>query len=84
MEKMLEERPDHQNKAKSIMIAHGTSDRVVQFKFGKGSKQMLKDWGWDVRWRSYKGLGHGVQQSEIDDVLKYLIRVLPPPADEEL
>jgi hypothetical protein len=34
-------------------------------------------YGWHG-WRSYKGLGHSVEQGEIDDVLAYLTRVLPP------
>ena len=45
-------------------MAHGTADQIVRYGFGKKSKQLLKDWGWDVRWRKYKGLAHDFRHDE--------------------
>ena len=60
-------------------MAHGTADQVVKYGFGKKSKQLLKDWGWDVRWRKYKGLAHDFRHDEGEDVLTFLTRTLAPP-----
>lgn len=67
------------NKAVSIFQAHGEIDRVVQFVWGKGTKDVLSgEMGHPVEWHSYPNLDHSADTQEMDDLQKWLEkRVLP-------
>ena len=41
------------NKRTPLFLAHGDADPVVMFQYGRETAERLKDWGWDVEFRSY-------------------------------
>lgn len=58
-------------------MGHGTSDNVVDIKFGRMSRDLLKSTfkATNVTWKEYAGLGHGIDPQELDDVLDFLDKV---------
>ncbi|KAJ5663175.1 Phospholipase/carboxylesterase [Penicillium longicatenatum] len=66
------------NKETPFFLAHGKDDGVVKFEFGETSSKMVKDLGvQDVSFHSYEGLGHSADPDEINDLEKFLEKVLP-------
>lgn len=41
----------------------------------------LKEWGWNVDFRTYPGLQHSADPKEIDDLERWLRERLPPVVD---
>jgi predicted esterase len=53
-------------------MAHGDMDQVVACKWGEESCEKLKNCGLDVQFKTYSGLGHSANDSEISDVASFL------------
>lgn len=79
---------DHVKKI-PFFFGHGTSDHVVQYRFGKASYEYLKttspklpdatdDNVVGLTWKEYQGMEHSSSQEEISDLSDWLIRVVPP------
>jgi len=68
---------DNPNKDTAIFMAHGDQDPVVSLDKGKLSADLLKEWGWKVDFKTYRGLAHSADPDEIDDLEKYLKEVIP-------
>ena len=51
---------------------------MVKHEWGLETSTILKELGWKVDFRTYKGLEHSVDPREIDDLEKYLEERLPP------
>ncbi|KAF1812597.1 acyl-protein thioesteras-like protein 1 [Eremomyces bilateralis CBS 781.70] len=66
------------NKETKIFIGHGDEDQVVKHAAGKTSAEVLKQWGYDVDFRTYAGLVHSADPEEIDDLESYLNDRIPP------
>jgi len=66
------------NKQTPIFMGHGDSDQVVKYQWGQLTAMKLKEWGWEVDFRSYRGLPHSAAPEEIDDLEKYLNARIPP------
>ena len=66
------------NKETPIFMGHGDVDPLVQYKWGQETAQELQKLGFNVNFRTYKGLDHGADPKEIDDLEKYLEERLPP------
>ena len=57
--------------------AHGDSDPVVDFKFGRSTHEKLKSLGIDAEFHTYKSMGHEAQQEEMNDLGKWLKAQIP-------
>ncbi|RLN96853.1 hypothetical protein BBJ28_00008724, partial [Nothophytophthora sp. Chile5] len=61
-----------------LLMCHGEADPVVRFEFGKMSKEKLAESGVkDIEFHSYPDMEHGACMEELDDVTKWLQRVIP-------
>jgi len=69
---------DSPNKGTPIFMGHGDSDPLVRPEWGRMTAQLLKEMGWTVDLRFYRGLAHSADPDEIDDVEKYLNTRIPP------
>ncbi len=65
------------NRRTPIFLAHGSFDPVVPFMVGQRTRHFLEDLGYDVEWREYP-IQHSVSMEEIQDIGRYLTRVLTP------
>ncbi|KAF2097773.1 acyl-protein thioesteras-like protein 1 [Rhizodiscina lignyota] len=74
---------ENPNKETRIFMGHGDQDPVVQYQWGKNTAETLKEWGWDVDFKTYPGLTHSADPEEIDDLENYILRVVPPLGDEK-
>jgi predicted esterase len=52
-------------------------DSIVPFRYGELSRDALKAQGAVVDFNSYSGMAHSACQPEIEDVAKFLVRVMP-------
>jgi phospholipase/carboxylesterase len=59
-----------------IFLAHGSSDPVVPMARGADSRDLLKRYGYDVRWHEYP-MQHSVCADEVRDIAAFLRAVLP-------
>ena len=59
------------NKATPILMCHGTQDSVVPHPLGEFSRDILKDAGYSVEWRSYP-MPHSVCIEEVNDISQWL------------
>ncbi|KAK4507654.1 hypothetical protein PRZ48_001389 [Zasmidium cellare] len=73
---------DSPNKNTPIFMGHGDADPVVKYPWGKATADKLKEWGWDVDFRTYRGLPHSAAPQEIDDLAQYLQARLPEQGDK--
>ncbi|OXV10922.1 hypothetical protein Egran_01319 [Elaphomyces granulatus] len=69
---------DCPNKQTPIFMGHGTADVILQCDFGKKSADYLKELGHDVKFRTYPELEHTADIEEIEDLEKFLQKVVPP------
>lgn len=74
---------DEPNKETPIFMGHGDSDPLVKPAFGKMTAQLLKQEGYKVELKMYRGLEHSATPEEIDDVEKYLNERIPPVGDDQ-
>jgi phospholipase/carboxylesterase len=59
-----------------IFMAHGTFDPIVPLALGKGSRDLLRQRGYDVEWHDYP-MPHSLCAEEVGDLRDWLLRVLP-------
>ena len=65
-----------------IFMGHGDSDQVVRYDWGKRTADRLKEWGWNVDFRTYAGLPHSADPDEIDHLEAYLKQRIPDQGDK--
>jgi phospholipase/carboxylesterase len=65
------------NKKTPILVAHGTFDPMVSVMVGKRTRHFLESHGYSVEWREY-AIQHTVSLEEIQDIGRFLSRVLQP------
>jgi phospholipase/carboxylesterase len=70
----LSERSDG-NALTPIFLAHGQQDPVVDIARGRGSRDLLRELGYDVQWHEYP-MGHSVCQPEIAELNRWLLGAL--------
>ncbi|KAJ5787579.1 hypothetical protein N7457_002569 [Penicillium paradoxum] len=69
---------DWVNKKTPFWMGHGLDDDIVQFSYGQKSAEMLKALGLEnVSFNQYADLGHSADPQEIDDLEKFIEKVLP-------
>ncbi|KAI9795309.1 MAG: hypothetical protein M1835_006024 [Candelina submexicana] len=69
------------NKDTPILMGHGDADPLVKYAWGQKTAEVLQGWGWNVDFKTYRGLVHSADPKEIDDVEAYLAARLPPLED---
>lgn len=42
------------NKDTKIFMGHGTADQVIRYEWGELTREKLKEWGYDVDFRTYR------------------------------
>lgn len=65
-------------------MGHGDADPVVQYKWGQATASTLKQWGWEVDFKTYKGLPHSAAPEELEDLKNYLQKRIPELGDKKL
>lgn len=65
-----------------VFMGHGDADQVVKYAWGKATAEKLREWGWDVKFKTYEGFPHSVAPQEIDDLAKYLQAQIPELGDK--
>ncbi|WEW61406.1 alpha/beta hydrolase family protein [Emydomyces testavorans] len=73
---------DWPNKKTPVFMAHGNADAIVKFDFGRDSAKHLSEMGMDVEFHEYPGMGHTSDPVEIEDLEKFLMKVIPAEATE--
>ncbi|HXD42386.1 MAG TPA: alpha/beta fold hydrolase [Ramlibacter sp.] len=58
-----------------IFMGHGRQDEVVDVGRGQASRDALKALGYEVQWHDYP-MGHSVCMEEIEDLGRWLVKVL--------
>jgi predicted esterase len=59
-------------------MAHGTSDGVVRYQYGKHSMDVLKPHFSKLQWNTYQGMEHSSCDEEIRDLNAFLAETLKP------
>jgi predicted esterase len=74
---------DVPNAKTPIFMGHGTADNVVRYVWGKATYEQLKEWGYDVEFKTYEGLPHSADPEELQDLAQWLKQRVPDlPQDE--
>ena len=60
-----------------IFMGHGDSDPLVRHEWGQETAKVLKEYGWAVDFRTYRGLVHSADPKEMDDLEAWLHERLP-------
>jgi len=65
------------NKDTPFFMGHGDSDPLVKYAWGQRTAEKLREYGYKVDFKSYRGLVHSAAPEEIDDVENFLNKCLP-------
>jgi len=65
------------NKDTKGFLAHGTSDPVVNLKYGEMTRDVLQSHFTNILWKTYSGMGHSSEPKEIKDAKAFLKDILP-------
>ncbi|KAI5221797.1 Phospholipase/carboxylesterase [Aureobasidium subglaciale] len=75
---------ENPNKQTPIFMGHGDADPVVRYQWGQATAQTLQEWGWNVDFKTYKGLPHSAAPQEINDLERYIKARVPDLGDKPL
>ena len=65
------------NRKTPIFWGHGDVDQVVRYSYGQQSVEILQKNKFNVKFNTYRHLGHGSSPQEIRDLLVFLQQALP-------
>jgi predicted esterase len=68
---------DAPNAKTPVFMGHGDADPVVQYKWGQATAAQLKEWGYDVEFKTYEGLPHSADPEELADLAGWLKERIP-------
>ncbi|PHH76689.1 hypothetical protein CDD80_1327 [Ophiocordyceps camponoti-rufipedis] len=68
------------NKTTPVFMGHGDEDDIICLDFGKRTESLLKEHGFSVTFKTYKGVAHSASLEELQDVAAFLAERLPPQA----
>ncbi len=57
-------------------MGHGTHDAVVRYSWGESSAKQLASLGYQVSFKSYRGLEHSANDQELADLSAFLHRIV--------
>lgn len=74
IESRFYENPEAGKQAKGypVFVGHGTNDQLVPFKLGVESTSALQSLGFDIIFKTYKGLEHCTSSAEMGDLCAFL------------
>ncbi|KAI4727556.1 Phospholipase/carboxylesterase [Aureobasidium sp. EXF-10728] len=75
---------ENPNKQTKIFMGHGDADPVVRYEWGQATAKTLQEWGWNVDFKTYKGLPHSAAPQEINDLERYIKERIPDLGDKPL
>ena len=61
-----------------LFVAHGTADMIAPIQAGRGSRDLLRKWGFSPEYHEYEGMAHEIRQEVIDDFVGWLNRLMQP------
>ena len=64
------------NQLTPIFMGHGRDDNVIELSFAEHSREVLQHQGCQIEWHTY-AMPHSVTPNEIEDISRWLTRVLP-------
>ena len=70
------------NKDTPIFMGHGDSDPLVRLPWAQMTAEKLKEWGWSVDLKTYRGVPHSASEEEIDDLEAYVKGRIPDLGDK--
>lgn len=76
--------PDNANLETPIFMGHGDADPLVKLEWAEQTAKALKDWGYKVNLKTYRGLQHSADPEEVDDLEKYLKERIPAQGEQGL
>ncbi|POR32667.1 Uncharacterized protein TPAR_07089 [Tolypocladium paradoxum] len=65
------------NKATPILMGHGDRDPLVRYEMAQASEKALKEMGYDVTMKTYRGMEHSACLDELNEVEAFLHSRLP-------
>lgn len=65
------------NRKTPIFWGHGDADQVVSYAYGKQSVELLQANKFNVKFNTYRHMGHGSSPQEVRDLLVFLKETLP-------
>ena len=68
---------DAPNQKTPIFMGHGDADPLVKVQWGQSTAEKLRSWGYDVEFKTYRGLPHSAAPQEIDDLENWLKARIP-------
>ena len=68
---------DAPNQKTPVFMGHGDADPLVKVQWGQATAQKLRDFGYEVDLKTYRGLPHSAAPQEIDDLEEYLKKQIP-------
>ena len=75
LQKGFEKSCSQENRNTPVLLAHGSMDPVLPQALGENARDFLLQQGYSVEWHSYL-VAHGVCPAEIQDIGRWLTRVL--------
>ena len=64
------------NQDTPIMLAHGAADDLLPLDFGDRARVLLTELGYSVEWHTYPQLTHGICLEEIEDIRRWLGKMI--------
>lgn len=61
----------------AIFIAHGTADRRLPYSDGSEADSLLRGLGLNPQFHAYPGIGHGISDTEVEDLKNWLLSLAP-------
>ncbi len=65
-----------ENLTTPVLMLHGDADPTVKYRFGVQSFEILKEAGSNVQMKTYKGLHHSINPTELSDMVDFLTQAL--------
>lgn len=66
-----------ENQDTPVLMCHGNQDGVVKYAYGQESYKRLKAAGSPIDFKTYQGLGHGVDPKEVQDITAFILKHVP-------
>lgn len=60
------------NQQTPIFMGHGEVDPLIKVQWGQATAERLRSWGYEVEFKTYRGLEHSAAPQEIDDLERWL------------
>merc|ERR1712000_441662 len=72
------------NESTPVLMGHGDMDPLVRFPLAQDSEKALKDLGYDVTMKVYRGMEHSACLEELSEIEAFLAKQLPAKGKTEL